>query len=122
MAFADECATMLEDVTVALGASVTLTSITRGALSTSAMTRGETTESQSITACRRPRDMEVAAAAGAQQNREVRVYDVAAADVTIGGGVPKAGWRLVDGDTFEIVAVDVACDGACYTLTARRAA
>lgn len=122
MAFADECATMMDAVTEALGALVTLTAITRGALNTTAMTRGETTESQSIIACRRPRDMEVAAAAGAQQNREVRLYDVAAADVTIGGGVPKAGWRLVDGDTFEISAVDAGCDGACYTLTARRAA
>lgn len=124
MAFADECATMMEDVTERLGATVTLTSVSLGTLSTSsALTRAETTQSQSIGASRRPRDMEVAAAANSQLAVEVRLYDIAAADVTIGGGVPKIGWRITDGgDTFEIADVDRQCDGACYTLTARRAA
>lgn len=121
--YADECDQMMVDIVGVLGRSITLTSVSISAtLNTSTGSRTETTASQSISAAERPAAQEVVSGGQGRTLRDERIYDVRAADVTIGGSTPKVGWRVTDGSwTGEVVNVEKGANRTAFTLTCRKA-
>lgn len=120
MTFAGECAQMVEDIETVMGVSITLASVTPGALNTSTGVRAETVVTQSIPAWREPESSFGVSAGDGRQARAERVYSVREAAITI--GTPRIGWRVTDGSwTGEIAGVERRANLASYRLICRAA-
>ncbi len=110
-----------------LGVSITLGSVTMGAMNITTGIRAKTTTSVTVNAIRQAADVEAVDGGG---KLERVVYSMLVDDVTdvTGSGVVDgvgsnvdAGDTVTDGDTvYKVVSVDLSVDGSMYEVTAER--
>lgn len=107
MAFDDELDILVEQCESTFGMPITLTAVTPGTMNHTTGTRADSETSQSINANRMPIERAPFALGEGRGMRERRVYWVRAASVTVGGGIPRAGWKITDSDSSVLAVTEV---------------